>query len=112
MQHVMQTLGDREELRICAQHPPTSVDPCAAPVGKQGLKHLRDATALGCRVHVPNDPAVEQLAGPPRPPPRGRSLSLPTRPCVGPVARPPPRRLGAVPPARTSAVAPAAARGP
>ena len=64
VQHVVQPLGDGEELGVTAQHQPAGLHPGALGVGQQRLEHLGDATALRRGVDVPHGAPGQDLAGP------------------------------------------------
>ena len=72
VQHVVQPLGDREELRIGVQHQPSVLDARAPPVGEQGLQHLRHPTTVGGGVDVPHGATPE---------PGTRALGVSRQPC-------------------------------
>ena len=59
---VVDPFRDREELRVALDHGPMRVDPVGGQISQAGSEQLRDATALGRRVDVPDGPAVEDPA--------------------------------------------------
>ena len=60
---VVDPLRDPEELGVAVDHDPTRFDAIVEEVPQARPKELRDPTALGRRVHLPDGPTVE---GPPR----------------------------------------------
>jgi len=82
---VMDPLRDREELGVTVDHHPARVDPIVHEVSQAGPEQLRDATARGRRVDVPDGPALEDLTS------RGETLFVTTA-GIGPRDRPEARR--------------------
>ena len=63
VEEVVEALGDGEELGRALDRHPAHVEPGTARVGREGAQHLRDATALRRRVHVPDGTPFEQAPG-------------------------------------------------
>jgi hypothetical protein len=64
VQHVVQSLGDREERRVAVQDQPSVVDAGALAVGEHRLQHLPDPTSMGGGVHVPDRAVAEGRPSP------------------------------------------------
>ena len=64
VQSVVDALGNGEEIGRALDHHPADVNAGAPRVGDQRFEQLRDAAAASGRVHVPDDPAGQKLAGP------------------------------------------------
>ena len=60
VQHVVEALGDGEELGVSAEHEPAGRDPGATAVGEQGLEHLGHPAAAGGGVDVPDGAPGQQ----------------------------------------------------
>ena len=61
---VVQPLGDREELRVAADHHPADRDIQARDVSHEHLQHLSDPAADRGRTDVPDGPPAEPIPEP------------------------------------------------
>ena len=70
---VVQPLGDREKLRVAANHDPANRDVQTRDVPHEHLQHLRDPAADRGRIDVPDGPLAQPV---PQPGGRGDQLHI------------------------------------
>ena len=75
MKHVVDSLGDPEEVGVAFDDHPSHVHACAAAVGDERREQLRDSPATCGRVDVPDDAPREVAARTGGGDPDGNALS-------------------------------------